>query len=120
MSVRTDRVRGWIRKEIAAMLLRGEIHDPRLEGLVSITDVVTSRDFNYATVYFTSFGQDAAASLESLSRAAGFIRSQLGRRLKLRHIPELRFKVDDSQFKGERIQQILGSLEIPVPTEEEV
>ncbi|MBF0358721.1 MAG: 30S ribosome-binding factor RbfA [Magnetococcales bacterium] len=117
MSVRSDRASGLIRKEIALMLLGGEIHDPRLSGVISITDVEMSRDLQYATIFFTMYGGEPENGLEGLSRASGFIRRQLGRRLKMRRVPELRFKVDGSMVQGEKIDRLLNSIDIP-PVEE--
>jgi ribosome-binding factor A len=118
MSVRTDRASGLIRKEIALMLLGGEIHDPRLGGVVSITDVEMSRDLQYATVYFTMYGGDHEEGLEGLKSSAGFIRRQLGRKLKMRRVPELRFKADHSMVQGEKIDRLLNSIDIPPPEDE--
>ncbi|MBF0380927.1 MAG: 30S ribosome-binding factor RbfA [Magnetococcales bacterium] len=117
MSIRTDRASGLIRKEIALMLLGGEIHDPRLSGMVSITDVEMSRDLQYATVYFTMYGGELEDGLKGLNSSAGFIRRQLGRRLKMRRVPELRFKADHSMEQGEKIDRLLNSIDIPPPQE---
>ncbi|MEO5364394.1 MAG: ribosome-binding factor A [Magnetococcus sp. DMHC-8] len=142
--IRTERVRGAIRQEIADMLLRQEIHDPRLTGFVSITDVQLSRDLQHATVYFSAVEGDATGLAavspavpppgdvlpagagrdrvdlcqQVLTHAAGFIRSQLGRRLSLRHVPHLRFLPDHSLDDGMRMDRLLGSLHIP-PADEE-
>ncbi|MBF0455182.1 MAG: 30S ribosome-binding factor RbfA [Magnetococcales bacterium] len=113
MSVRTERASGLIRKEIAAMLLNGEIHDPRLGGVISITDVEMSRDLQYATVFFTQYGGEESEGLEGLTRASGFIRRQLGRRLKMRRVPELRFKADGSFKQAEKIERLLHQIKIP-------
>lgn len=130
MSVRMDRVRGSIRREIAEMLLRQEIHDPRLTGFVSITDVRMSSDLQYATVYFTVMGgggvdrdeQSVVDHLQTcqnvLMHASGFIRSQLGKRLALRHTPSLRFLPDNSLNQGRRIETLLQTVALP-PDEKE-
>ena len=139
--IRTERVRASIRQEIADMLLRQEIHDPRLVGFVSITDVRLSPDLHYATVYFSVVEERGAALAavdsnpdaahaspaeserlqscqQALTHAAGFIRSQLGRRVQLRHTPHLRFLPDHSLDYGMRMNRLIGSLNIP-PKEEE-
>ncbi len=110
MSVRTERAGGLLRKEIAKMLMDGEVRDPRLGGMISITDVEMSRDLQFATVYFTIYGADAADGLDGLTRAAGFIRRQLGRRLKMRRVPELRFKHDTSLEEGAKIERLLHQI----------
>ncbi|NGZ05740.1 MAG: 30S ribosome-binding factor RbfA [Magnetococcales bacterium] len=114
MSVRVDRVRGQIRKELAAMLQRGEVHDPRIAlSMVSITEVTLSRDLHYAVVYFTVMGQELAEVHQGLNRAAGFLRAQVGRTLGLRHAPELRFEPDLSFKRADRIEQLLKTVQIP-------
>ena len=131
MSIRTERVRGHIRKEIAEMLLKQEIRDPRLTGFVSITDVRLSPDLQYATVYFSVVGGETVVTQgedgsvdhvqncqEALSHAAGFIRGQLGRRIQLRHTPSLRFLPDNSLNYGRRIENLLKS--VPVLLSDEV
>lgn len=88
--------------------LRLEIKDPRLSG-VSLTDVELSRDLGVATVYFSMLDPDAdpAPVLEGLERAAGFLRRRLGAEIKVRHVPELRFRHDDSAEQGARISRLI-------------
>jgi ribosome-binding factor A len=101
------------------MLLNGEVHDPRLGGVVSITDVEISRDLQYATVYFTIYGASVEEGLAGLTQAAGFIRRQLGRRLKMRRVPEIRFKTDGSFEQGDKIERLLHQIKVPPPEKEE-
>lgn len=132
--IRTERVGGFIRQEIADMLLKQEVHDPRLGGFVSITDVQVSRDLQHATVYFSVVAQSPSVlssipdapgegdeavtrAQQALNHAAGFIRSQLGRRLHLRYTPHLRFVPDHSLEYGMRMNRLLNQLHIP-PAEE--
>lgn len=104
---RPGRVADVIRTEISR-LLQTEIKDPRV-GFVSIVKVEVSSDLRYAKVYVSVLG-DAAAKQESLAglaSAGGFIRSSLGGVLSLRHMPELRFVLDDSIEHGARIARLL-------------
>lgn len=125
MRVRTQRVGGQIQREIAEMLLRGEIYGARTEaqpgqaggGVISVTGVDVSGDLQVATVYVTAYGRELSQGVEALQRAAGFIRGKLGRRMSLRKVPELRFKEDTSLEYGSHIGKLLGSLEIPVASE---
>jgi ribosome-binding factor A len=89
-------------------LLRFETKDPRLSG-VSLTAVEVSRDLGVATVYFSTLDPEAPSApvLEGLERASGFLRGKLGRSLKIRHVPELRFRHDESAGEGARINQLI-------------
>lgn len=114
MGVRSQKVGGQIQREIADMLLRGEIHTTQGEGLISVTGVSVSGDLQVATIYVTTYGQAAPQGIEALKRAAGFIRVQLGKRMsRMRRVPELRFKEDTSLAYGHKIENLLGSLAIP-------
>jgi ribosome-binding factor A len=106
-----------IRKIISALLLR-EIKDPRLSGMVSISAVEVTSDGSYATVYVSIFGDDAKSAeeqenvLTALRSAKGLIKKEIGRQVKLRHIPELIFKPDNSLEYGRHITKIINSLDI--------
>jgi ribosome-binding factor A len=91
-------------------LLRFEIKDPRLQRM-SLTSVDLSRDLSVARVYFGMLdpNEDPAEVLEGLERAAGFLRSRLGRELKVRVVPELRFAHDDSAEQGAKISELIDS-----------
>ena len=107
---RTVQVGGLIRQEISELLVR-KIKDPRLE-MVTITGVEVSPDLKLARVYFSRFGNpdDVQRGLEGLQSAAGFIKRELGQRMKLRRIPDLEFKHDTSFEYGDRIESILKDL----------
>lgn len=89
-------------------LLRFEVKDPRLQRM-SLTSVDLSRDLSVARVYFSMLdpGEDPGKALEGLERAAGFLRSRLGRELKVRVVPELRFAHDDSAEQGAKISELI-------------
>ena len=95
---RTDRVAQQIQKEIAVILQR-EIKDPRL-GMVTVSAVEVSRDLSYAKVFITVFNTDdedtAKQSAKILNEATGYNRSLLGKRIRARIMPELRFVIDNS------------------------
>ncbi|MBF0427658.1 MAG: 30S ribosome-binding factor RbfA [Magnetococcales bacterium] len=119
MSVRVERVRGQIRKELAALLQNGEVHDPRVSlSMISITDVTLSRDLQHAVIFFTAMGQELAKVQEGLNRASGFMRARVGRNLRLRLAPELRFQPDFSLSRADHIEQLLRTVHIPPVTEE--
>jgi ribosome-binding factor A len=107
---RTDRVGDQIRMEIADILMR-RVKDPRV-GFVTVTAVDVSADLKQARVYVTVLQQGLreAESLEALSRAEGFIKSELGRRLKLRYVPTLTFVKDTSVDRVTRVMTLLDEL----------
>jgi ribosome-binding factor A len=106
-----------IRKITSELLLR-EIKDPRLSGMVSISEVEVTADGSYATVYVSIFGDDAKNAeqqenvLAALKSAKGLIKKEIGRQVKLRHIPELIFKPDNSLEYGRHITNIINKLDI--------
>ena len=111
MSHRIERVNQLIRQEISE-LLRREVKDPRLGGLISITEVDTSADLKYARVYVSCLGteEDKKELLSTLSSAAGFFHNELMKRLSLRHIPLLDFRWDYSLEKGAHIQALIDKV----------
>ncbi len=92
-------------------LLERKVKDPRLD-MVTITDVVVTPDASRADVYFSALGGEAALedAQDGLESAAGWLRRELGRQLRLRNIPELVFHYDRSVERGERISEILDEL----------
>ncbi len=115
---RTIQVGGLIQQEISELLVR-KIKDPRLE-LVTITGVEVSPDLKLARVYFSRFGdpEEVRRGLEGLQSATGFIKRELGQRLKLRRVPDLEFAHDTSFEYGDRIESLLKDL-FPVKEPEE-
>ncbi len=92
-------------------LLRREMQDPRL-GFVTITDVSVSPDLRNARINVSCYGDDAAQkeSLRALRGAAGFLRSEVGKRVRLRTIPQLGFQLDHSMAQAEEVQRTLSKL----------
>jgi ribosome-binding factor A len=107
---RTDRVGDQIRVEIADILMR-RVKDPRV-GFVTVTSVELTADLKQAWVYLTILqeGPQQAEALAALARAAGFIRGELGRRLKLRFVPELKFVKDTVVDRGNRVMHLIDEL----------
>jgi ribosome-binding factor A len=118
VSQRTDRVDELLRQEIGALIAK-DLADPRI-GFVTITDVETSPDLRHARVWVSVIGTRAEveASLRSLEQAVGFIRRELGHRLRIRRIPELHLRLDDSAERGTRVLKLLEELEAGVAPDE--
>ena len=105
---RTDRVGQQIQKEIAVILMR-EIKDPRL-SMTTVSAVEVTRDLAYAKVFVTFFNDNAdeiKTSLDVLAEAEGYIRSLLGKRLRARIMPHLRFIYDSSMTEGVRMSALV-------------
>jgi len=107
---RADRVSDLLKEEISQLLLR-EVKDPYI-GFATITDVKVSKDLQVAKVYYTILGDKKQVndSAQALKRVSGFIKKQLGKRLKMRHIPDIIFKYDYSLEYGAKIDYILSHL----------
>lgn len=95
---RNSRLSGEMKKVISEVI-RNEVKDPRLSTLVSVTDVRVTEDLKYAKVYISVYG-DIDQTLEALKSAKGFIRKEVGSRIKMRITPELLFEKDESIEKG--------------------
>jgi ribosome-binding factor A len=107
---RPEKVGEQIRIELTQLIAR-EVHDPGI-GFLTLTKVKVTSDLQIARVYYTSFG-DAKAQSETgkaLTRAAPFLRRQIGQRVRLRRVPELEFFYDASIAQHDRIEQILQEL----------
>ena len=103
---RTRRIAEEIRKIVSTMLISG-IKDPRINSLVSVTDVEVTSDLSYAYVYISILGGDEESTLEGLKSACGYIRREVGKNIKIRHIPEIIFKIDDSLIKGMYMDELI-------------
>ncbi len=107
---RTRRIGEQLQRELA-QLIRDEIKDPRL-GMVTVMDVEVSRDLSHAKVFVTVLSADEeqrAASVAILNEAAGMLRGLLGRRLRLRTIPQLHFLYDQSIEKGAELSALIDA-----------
>lgn len=116
---RTRRVGEQIQRDLAE-LIRSEIRDPRL-GMVTVNHVDVSRDMGHARVYITVLGEQESReiSLSILNKMAGYLRGQIGRRMKIRMIPELKFLYDESIDRGARIDSLLKSAKPSINTDDD-
>ena len=118
---RAGRLGEEIRKITGNMLLF-ELKDPRLQGkMVSVSDVEVSDDGSYATIYLSVLGKSSSEDaeeeekndiLKAMKSASGTIRREIGRNIKVRHVPELSFKIDNSIEYGRHMSKIIDSLGI--------
>jgi len=118
-SHRTERLGEEIKKVIGEMLLRGDLKDPRFKGMIGISDVDVTGDGSYATLYITVLSytpgvemtaEEKQGILDAFAHSSGFIRSNIGKAVKVRYVPELIFKFDESFAYGAKMDKILDSL----------
>jgi ribosome-binding factor A len=104
---RVERLRELVKSEFGQMLQR-DLKDPRI-GFVSVTDVEVSNDCGHVKIFVSVLGDEAAkqATMEGLESAKGFIRTELGKRIRLRYTPEIHLFADDSMERGSRIIRLL-------------
>ena len=105
---RSVRVSEQMKHEIADILIR-KIKDPRI-GFVTVTDVDLSDDLKNAKVFVSIYGGDREAALKGLKSASAFIRSELGRRMTMRCVPEILFRFDGTVEHGAHIMELLNEI----------
>lgn len=111
MSQRTERIDQLLREEIGNIISR-ELTDPRI-GFATITDVETTPDLRHARIWVSVIGsaEERKQTLQALGRAMPFVRRELGRRLRLKRIPDLHIQDDDTLERGTRVLRLLSELE---------
>ncbi|WP_339288838.1 30S ribosome-binding factor RbfA [Ureibacillus sp. FSL K6-0786] len=110
MSLRANRVAEQMKKELGDIIGR-KLKDPRV-GFVTVTAVELTGDLQQATIYITTLGdeEEKNETLKALEKAKGFIRTEIGQRIRLRRTPELLFKFDSSIEYGNKIEQLLRTI----------
>ena len=108
---RMERVNGLLRQEIAALVANG-LNDPRLRGLISITQVRVAADLRSARVYVSVMGADDLRddALAGIQSAASYLRRELRDRIALRYVPFLTFELDETMLEANRLMRIIDDL----------
>jgi ribosome-binding factor A len=111
VSYRLARLNSLMRQELSELLQR-QVKDPRLSGMISVTEVSIAPDLKFAKVYVSSLGGVAEKDkvLRSLASAAGFLRGELSKNIRMRSTPELEFLWDDSIERGAHILELLDQV----------
>lgn len=119
MSIKQQRMSDRIRQILSQLLLR-EISDPRLQG-ITVTEVRIDPELMYAKVYVNALGDESREKkvMEGLKKANGYLRREVGQRIRIRNTPELHFYWDKTLERAERINNIISNLDIPPETEVE-
>jgi ribosome-binding factor A len=110
---RIERVNGLLRQEISK-LIASQVNDPRLKGLITITQVRTASDLRTATVYVSVMGNESVRqeALAGIQSSATYLRRELRDRVSLRYIPFLRFMLDDAMVEADRLMRIIDDLPV--------
>ena len=113
MSIKQDRTEERIRVILSELMLR-EIADPRLQG-ITVTEVTLDPELKFADIYVNALGDESRQDevMAGLDRAKGFLRREVGKSIRLRSVPELHFHWDVTLERGERLNQLISSLDIP-------
>ena len=112
MTLRNERVRKTLMKEISDIIQK-EVKDTRIQGIVSITDIEMSHDNSFAKVYFSVFATDEEKknlTIEALEENVSKIRYEVGKRIRLRLTPELKFILDDSLERGAKVSELIDKI----------
>lgn len=118
---RAQRLGEEIRKIVSEMLVRGDLKDPRFQGIIGINSVDVTNDGSYATLYVTALGgsagedfseEEKSSVMNAFQRSKGYIRSEIAKKVKIRHVPELIFRFDSSLEYGMKMDKILTDLNI--------
>ncbi len=113
MTRRNERISEFIKRDLSRILER-KVNDPRLNKLISVTEVSLSPDLKYAKVFVSVLGNETNKSdmLAGLNTASGFLRKELGTHLKLKCIPQLSFHYDDSIERGAKLLGLMNQIDI--------
>ena len=123
---RIQRLDDQLRDEIASLIMRGDVKDPRVNSFLSINRVEVTKDLSYAKVYVSSFlpDGDLKNGVSGLNAAAGFIQREISKKLRIRQFPKLTFVLDAGMKEGFKMVQKLNELEkernesgVPEPVE---
>ncbi|MBQ1334435.1 MAG: 30S ribosome-binding factor RbfA [Clostridia bacterium] len=109
---RTDRINEEVKRELSDILRT--LRDPRIPELLSVTSVEVTPDLKFCKAYISLFGrEDVKTIMKALNNSAGYVRRELGARVKLRNVPQISFVFDDSIEHGSKLLSLINSLDIP-------
>jgi len=111
MNTRGEKIKKALIKELSQIIQQG-LNDPRIEGIITVTDVDLSPDYRYAKVYISIFGEDEHKKqvMEAIEDSNSLIRREISRRIRLKHTPELNFTLDESIEKNAKINDLLDKI----------
>jgi ribosome-binding factor A len=107
--IRLKRVESLIRDKVSALIMTGEVKDPRVDSSITLTRVKAAKDLASARIWVSSFGGEEATkqAAKGLTNAAGFIQSRIGREIRMRNTPKLFFTPDNSIREGLAVNRLI-------------
>lgn len=119
-SIKNTRINNEVQKELSE-IIRGEVKDPRIHPMTTVVSVEVTPDLKYCKAYISVLGSEEAAgdTLQGLTRAVGFIRKELARRINLRNTPEITFILDQSIEYGVKMTRLINSVTADLVEREE-
>jgi len=119
MSIKQGRMSDRIHQILSQLILR-EVSDPRLQD-ITVTEVQLDPELMYAKIYVNALGDESREEevMQGLKKANGWLRREVGKRIRIRNTPELHFFWDETLERAERINQLISSLDIPEEPKEE-
>lgn len=111
MSNRIEKVNSLLQRYVSE-IINQKINDPRVTGIISVTNVSTTPDLKYAKISLSIYNNNSAETLQAIINASGFIRRELAREVEFRTVPNLTFNLDTSAEYSEKINNILNSLDV--------
>ena len=120
MRIRPEKVAQLMRREVAD-ILANKLRDPRVSVMVSVTDVEVTHDLSFAKIFVSIMGkpEEQKETFDALKHAVGFVRHELGDRLGLREVPDVRFVHDESLARGARVEDLIRRIHENKPVEDE-
>lgn len=108
---RSERIAEEIKRSVS-QTINNDLKDPRINGLISVTKVKVTRDLRYAKIFISLFGEENTKDevFEVLKKAKGYIRRELASNLRIKFVPEISFKLDESMEYGAHIQKLLNEV----------
>jgi ribosome-binding factor A len=108
-----ERIKTLIIQEVMKAITSGEVKDPRIPMILTITDITLSKDLHYCHLYFSMIGNDAdkKKAVSGLNSAAGFFQKILGEKLELRFTPKMEFRYDQKEEESQKVYGLLKKLE---------
>lgn len=109
---RGGRINEEIKKDVS-YTIQNKLKDPRLTAMVSVTDVEVTKDLSFAKIFVSIFGseEDKKGTLEALRSSTGFIRKEIGKNVKLRHVPQVIIELDNTLDKAQHLNTLFKAIE---------